>query len=133
MSRRVAFSVVTILNVVVAQERLSLAPLTHLRRCVIRSSGDQWTSLEPTLKCLSTLRSKVFDEFIIVLPLSQIAAQFQKNVVLELEQVETLSGYIDMVFGHPDPASPLGPSGEMTLVAGNLYLGNYFDNREMLR
>ena len=121
------------LNAVSTQDRLSLAPLTHLQRCVIRSPGDQWTSMEPTLKCLSTLKSKVFDEFVIILPLSQTAIQLHNNVLLKLAEAHTLSGYIDILFGNPDPENLLGPPGEMTILTRNLYLGNYFDNREIFR
>ena len=89
--------------------------------------------MEPTLKCLSTLKSKVFDEFVIVLPISQTAIQLRNNVLLNLAEIQTLSGYIDILFGHPDPANSPGPPREMTIVARNLYLGSYFDNREIFR
>ena len=100
---------------------------------MIRSPGDQLTSLGSTLKCLSTPKSNVLDGLIIILPISQTAIQLHSNVLLNLVEVQTSSGYIDILFGHPDTADSLGTHGEMTILTGKLYLGNYFDNWAVFR
>ena len=101
---------------------------------------------EDSLAFLLTLQSRVFDACVIILPLIQDRAELYKSIARDLTKIPA---YVDMIFGTPDPASPLGPLWKMTVLKSQvnknpdftqfgsedkamfLYLGNQFDNREI--
>ena len=152
------FLVSTILILKTAQDQISLKSPSHLHRCVIRWSIDRLHDNElehvnDPLGFLSTLKPEAFDTCIIMLPLNQVHAHLYKTIIRELWRLPTGLGYVDMMFGSPDPESPLGPLGQVTLENSkkneesssrrpryrlghegiDLYIGNQFDNREIFR
>ena len=105
--------------------------------------------MDSSIGFLSTLKAEAFDMCIIILPLNRVHVYLYKAIIRKLRGPPTGLGYVDIILGSPDPKSPLGPLGQVTLENSkknkdstssrrryrledegvDLYLGNQFDNR----
>ena len=124
------------------KEGISFAPLTCLRRVVTRLLPHQDSpksgAMKTYLGCIATLRSEIFDTCVVILPLPADPVEFDQNVIWDLAAVPTASGYIDMLFGNPDPTYTQGLPVEMSVRSTQdsgryLYAANLFDNRVLFR